>query len=215
MCGRCWDKTLQLQICAPWCPSCGLPFQGFDPGPAHLCSDCIADPPPFSGARSFGYYEGELSQVIQEFKFHGRRKLAVLLGPLVASAVTSTWARDHIDLLCPIPLHPKRKRERGFNQSELLARSVSGILGLPMEVGVLRRSRHTPPQVGLTDPERLRNVRGAFLCARPDLAAGKRVLLIDDVMTTGATLRSATKTLLAGGALRVAAVTVARAVPHT
>ncbi len=214
VCGRCWDKLLQLRISAPWCPSCGLPFQGFDPGPAHLCSDCIADPPPFSGARSFGYYEGELSRVIREFKFHGRRKLASLLGPLVAAAVSATWEREQIDLLCPVPLHPKRRHERGFNQSELLARSMSESLGLPLVPGVLRRARHTPPQVGLTDPERLRNVRGAFL-ARPDLAAGRRVLLIDDVMTTGATLRNATSALLAGGALRVAAATLARAVPHT
>jgi ComF family protein len=215
ICDACWEKALALRIDPPVCPACGLPFEGFDPGDAHLCSDCISNPPPFSGARSFGYYEGELSRTVQEFKFHGRRNLAALLGPLLAGVLVSTWGRDQIDLLCPVPLHPKRKRERGFNQSELLANSASQLLAIPLARDLLRRTRHTPPQVGLTDPERMHNVRGAFRCPRPELVAGRRVLLVDDVMTTGATLGSAARELLNAGALRVGAVTVARAVPHT
>ena len=199
---------------APCCAVCGLPFEGFDPGDAHLCSDCTSNPPPFSGARSFGYYEGELSLTVQEFKFHGRRNLAALLGPLLAGALASAWGRDQIDLLCPVPLHPKRKRERGFNQSELLASSASQLLAIPLARDLLRRTRYTPPQVGLTNPERMHNVRGAFRCPRPELIAGRRVLLVDDVMTTGATLGSAARELLDAGALRVGAVTVARVVPH-
>jgi ComF family protein len=214
ICDGCWERVLALRIEPPVCPSCGLPFHGFDPGSAHLCADCISDPPLFAGARSFGYYEEELSRVVREFKFHGRRHLAALLGPLLAGAVLSAWNRDQIDLLCPIPLHPRRRRERGFNQSELLASSVSDLLAVPVSRDLLRRTRHTPPQVGLTDPERTRNVRGAFSCPRPSLAAGRRILLLDDVMTTGATLRSAASALLAAGALRVGAVTLARAVPH-
>jgi ComF family protein len=214
ICAGCWEKALALRIDPPFCAACGLPFEGFDPGDAHLCSDCTSNPPSFSGARSFGYYEGELSLTVQEFKFHGRRNLAALLGPLLAGALASAWGRDQIDLLCPVPLHPKRKRERGFNQSELLASSASQLLAIPLARDLLRRTRYTPPQVGLTNPERMHNVRGAFRCPRPELIAGRRVLLVDDVMTTGATLGSAARELLDAGALRVGAVTVARAVPH-
>lgn len=212
MCAVCWDKAMALRIQPPWCTCCGIPFQGFNPEPGHLCSDCMSSLPPFSGARSFGYYEGELSRAVQEFKFHGRRNLSSLLGPLAARAVLGTWSREEIDLICPIPLHPRRMRERGFNQSERIARSVSDLLGILSSPGALRRIRHTPPQVGLTDPERLRNVRGAFHAPHPGLVSGKRILLVDDVMTTGATLRSAARALLDAGAMRVCAVTVARAV---
>jgi ComF family protein len=213
LCLRCWERTQALQLVRPWCPSCGLPVSYPDTETAHLCGECVSSPPLFSGARSYGNYSGELSRIIQEFKFRGRRNLVRLLGPLMARAFFDSWDREQIDMLIPIPLHPKRRRERGFNQSELLARSLSTMLALPCCSQVIRRVRYTEPQVGLRDPERLRNVRGAFCCVRPDLAARKRLLLIDDVMTTGATARSATESLLSGGALRVSILTVARAVP--
>jgi ComF family protein len=214
VCGQCWARAQQLRIAAPWCSCCGLPFQGFDPGPGHLCSECITDPPPFSAARSFGYYEAELSRIVLELKFRGRRVLSRLLGPLLQAAFLDSWHREEIDLIVPVPLHRARKRERGFNQSELMGRELASLLVLPLRTDALRRSRNTPPQVGLSDPERLSNVRGVFGCGEAERIRGKRVLLVDDVMTTGATVRSAAETLLGNGALRVAVLTVARAVPH-
>jgi ComF family protein len=214
LCPRCWDECLRLSIHPPWCPSCGIPFQGFDPDSGHLCSRCILDPPPFSGARSFGYYTAHLSRTIQEFKFRGRKDLVRLLAPLLAGALVDSWECDGFDFLIPVPLHPKRKRKRGYNQAGLLARSLSRLVGIPCCERALMRVRDTAPQVGLSDSERSRNVRNVFQCVDQAAICGKRLLLIDDVMTTGATLASAAQTLLVSGALRVSTLTLARAVTN-
>jgi ComF family protein len=145
-------------------------------------------------------------------KFSGRRNLAGLLAPLLVAAFYDTWSREEFDLVAPVPLHPKRRRERGYNQSELLARSLARQIAVPFDNVALVRIRPTLPQVGLTDVQRMENVRGAFGCGEPRRVSNKRVLLIDDVMTTGATASSATQTLLKGGAARVSVLTVARAV---
>jgi ComF family protein len=213
VCDSCWAKALKLEIVRPWCPSCGIPFQTFDPGPEHLCSECSRETPPFSGARSFGYYRAELSRLVQGLKFEGRKNLSGLLSPLMAQAFVNSWDHRQIDQIVPVPLHPKRRRERGFNQAAVLARGLARLIGLPCCEQALRRVSATLPQVGLTDAERVKNVRGAFHCGKPDLVAAKRILLIDDVMTTGATVRSACEGLLEGGALRVSVLTLARAVP--
>ncbi len=213
LCDACWHKTLQLRIREPWCPSCGLPFQDFGSAESHLCGDCILNPPAYSGARSFGYYAAELSRIVQCLKFQHRQNLAGLLSPLMASTFFECWDRREFDAVVPVPLHPKRRRERGYNQAGLLGRGLSRHIAVPFFEQSLARVQHTLPQVGLTDPERLRNVRGAFRCRAPEKVAGRRVLLVDDVMTTGATVASAAEALLAGGALRVSVLTAARAVP--
>jgi ComF family protein len=214
ICGTCWERIEALRLRRPWCPLCGLPLP-FPEGTTEewLCGECTTSPPPFSGARSFGYYTAELSKAIQEFKFHGRRNLTAHLAPLLARSFSESWRRDEIDMVIPVPLHPRRKRQRGFNQSELLARSLASLLALPCRPDSLARVRYTEPQVGLRDPERLRNVQAAFRCVKPGLLARRRVLLIDDVMTTGATVRSAASVLMRSGTLRVSVLTVARAVP--
>lgn len=213
VCEPCWARALALEIVRPWCASCGIPFQTFNPEPEHLCSECSRETPPFSGARSFGYYRAELSRLVQGLKFEGRKNLSGLLSPLLAQALVNSWDHRQIDLVVPVPLHPKRRRERGFNQSAVLARGLARLTGLSFCEQALRRVSPTVPQVGLSDAERVRNVRGAFHCGRPDLIAAKRILLVDDVMTTGATARSACESLLGGGALRVSVLTLARAVP--
>jgi ComF family protein len=212
VCRRCWENSLRLCIARPWCPCCGLPFHTPDPQDTHLCSQCATQVPPFSGARSFGYYTGELSRVIQQFKFRGRRNLAALLAPLLARTFCESWEQDEFDLIVPVPLHRKRQRRRGFNQAAILGARLGRLLAIPWTGDVLRRSRDTRPQVGLTDSERQSNLHRAFRCDRPAALAGKRVLLLDDVMTTGATLASAADALLEGGAKQVSALTVARAV---
>lgn len=213
VCQRCWKSVLALRISHPWCPSCGVPFQSAAIEPGYLCGDCILQMPVYAGARSFGYYRGELSRLIQGLKFENRRNLVGLLSPLMAQAFVSSWEPEEIDFVVPVPLHPRRRRERGFNQSVLLARGLVRLVGVPLSEAVLVRARNTPPQVGLTDAERRHNVRQAFHCDRPGLVAHKRLLLVDDVMTTGATVCSASQALLDAGARRVSVLTVARAVP--
>lgn len=213
ICQRCWKSVLALRISPPWCPSCGAPFPSAAIEPGYLCGECTIRMPPYAGARSFGYYRGELSRLIQGLKFENRRNLVELLSPLLAQTFVSSWEREEIDLVVPLPLHARRRRERGFNQSVLLARGLVRLVGVPMSEAALVRTRNTPPQVGLTDAERHHNVRQAFHCDRPEQVARKRLLLVDDVMTTGATVCSASQALLEAGALRVSVLTVARAVP--
>jgi ComF family protein len=209
ICDNCWQKVTALKIRPPRCSSCGLPFYSFEENSERLCGDCIQQMPPYAGARSFGHYSAELSRVIQEFKFGGRQNLVGLLAPLLADAFFDAWGRDEFDLVVPVPLHPKRKRDRGYNQAELLAVSLARLLAIPYCKALLR-IRSTQPQVGLTDSQRLENVRKAFSCYRPKRISKQRILLIDDVMTTGATVESAAQALLDAGAWRVSVLTVAR-----
>jgi competence protein ComFC len=209
ICSSCWNKAIALRIAPPRCSSCGLPFQNFEENSEHLCGNCIQKMPPYAGARSFGYYTAELSGIIQGLKFKGRRNFAGLLAPLLSETFFGSWRREDFDLIVPIPLHWKRKRERGYNQSELLARLLASQIAIP-HIHALVRGRPTLPQVGLTDSQRFENLRKAFRCAKTNQISGRRVLLIDDVMTTGATVASAAQTLLEGGALRVSVLTVAR-----
>jgi len=210
VCAECWGKSVALKIQSPRCSSCGLPFQTLREDSDHLCGNCILQPPPYSGARSFGYYTAELRALVHGLKFQGRRNLAGLLATLLAEVFFENWNRENFDGLSPVPLHSRRKRERGYNQSELLARSLSLKIAVPC-VDSLRRIRPTLPQVGLTDVQRHENVRRAFACKDEALIRKKRILLIDDVMTTGATVSSAARALLDGGALRVSVLTLARA----
>ena len=212
ICPACWEKVLQQRITDPLCPSCGVPFQSLETGSTHLCGPCILHPPPYSGARAFGRYSSELSCIIQAFKFGGRQNLAGLFAPLLAATLQESWSPREIDLIVPVPLHPKRRRDRGYNQALLLAHDLARHVGVPLRSDVLHRVRSTLPQVGLSDAERARNLKRAFQCKKPAALKGLRVLLIDDVMTTGSTVASAAEALLEGGALRVSVLTLARAV---
>ena len=210
LCDDCWRKILELRIVGPSCPSCGMPLPGLAPGSTSICLDCLQKVPPYVGARSFGYYSMEMRQLIHELKFNGRRNLAELAAPLLARTLLDSWRREDFDFITAVPLHPARRRDRGFNQSELLARSLASVVGIP-EVNTLRRVTNTRPQIGLSDTQRQENVRNAFRCAHPEKVTGKRILLIDDVMTTGATVMWASQALLDAGAEKVAVMTAARA----
>lgn len=211
ICDNCWNKAVALKIIPPFCSCCGLPLNISEKDATQLCGKCLIQIPCYSGARSFGHYADELSRLIQGLKFHGRRNLAALLASLLASVFFECWNRDEIDLIVPIPLHPKRKRERGFNQSELLARALAALAAIPFSSRLLIRTRSTLPQVGLSDSQRLENVRNAFRCVDDRQLCKKRILLVDDVMTTGATASSAAQTLIEAGCFRVSVLTVARA----
>lgn len=169
---------------------------------------CRRGATPFDWARGYGVYEGHLRQVIHLLKYDGMESLARPLGVLLAGLLVQAGP---VDLLVPVPLYWWRLWRRGFNQSELLAREVSGLAGVPLAAGVLRRSKNTATQTGLTSHQRRLNVRGAFQVSRPDTVAGKTVALVDDVITTGATVGACARALRRAGAARVVVLALARA----
>ena len=186
-----------------------LPRAGAEP--AGLCATCQADASArLSGLRVAARYEGAVRQAIRQLKYYRQRRLAEPLGDLLADVCAAL--APQIDLIVPVPLHPSRQRQRGYNQAELLARRCAARLGLPVRSDVLTRVRATPPQVGLGAAARVANVAGAFAAsaAAPAALAGRRLLLVDDVCTSGATLASAADALLAAGAVSVWGLAVAR-----
>ena len=175
--------------------------------PSRPCSTCTTDPPQYDYARSAAVYEGALREALHAFKFSGKRALARPLGDLALEQCVASLP-DGIDAAIAVPLARERERERGFNQAALLAQRIAGRLGVPTRPRWLARVRATRPQSDLTAAERHANVRGAFQ-ASPQVA-GRHVLVVDDVLTTGATLRECARALHDGGARRVGVLTVAR-----
>ena len=193
----------------PHCVVCGAPFIGEGSSGERPCGGCAAQPPPFRRARAFGAYGAALEELIIAFKFHGRRDLAAPLAGLLCLALDEEYIDP--DLVAPVPLSRRRLRARGYDQAWLLARATGRILGVDARPRALRRVRHTPPQSSLTSSARRQNVRGAFEPG-PDGVVGLNVLLIDDVMTTGATVSECASALTRAGAARVQVATVARSV---
>jgi ComF family protein len=177
---------------------------------AALCGYCRRGAFRFEKARSFGYYEGALREILQQYKYGGLRPLAGPLGDRLAQTLMrhrdSAW-----DMVLPVPLHRNRERQRGFNQAGLLAVRVGKLCGIPLGGRDCVRVRDTPPQTGLRAAERRKNVRGAFAVPRPERVRGRRVLLVDDVLTTGATADACARALLEAGARSVWVLTLARA----
>ncbi len=201
----------------PRCVGCGRGGHWFCPA----CVAAIVPAPagdvglePLAGLWVMGLYEDPLRVAIQALKYEGRRQVAGPLGRLLAATYQQQMQRNapaQFDTLLPVPLHPRRQAERGYNQAALLARRLAREAGLSLREDVLRRSRQTPPQVGLDRARRRANVAGAFTCppGHPALA-GKTLLLVDDVCTTGATLAACAEALRAAGARDVWALTLAR-----
>ncbi len=196
------------------CAGCGLFLRGNAALPETLyCGLCLQGAFVFEQARSFGRYEGVLRNLIHHLKYDGFRPLARPLGNHLASAVQRLDAAS-FDLVLPVPLHSKRQRRRGFNQAALLAAELSKACGYRMGAADCVRVRDTRPQMGLRAAERQRNVAGAFEVPRPERLHSRRLLLVDDVITTGATVNACAQTLLDAGAGRVSVVTLARAHPE-
>jgi ComF family protein len=202
-CPRCLGE-IDL-IPPPYCSCCGAPFRGAV-GLEHLCQECLTNPPPFARARAVAFYEGRVLQAIHRLKYQRQLIYGKFLGQLLAASPSRQWVAA-ADLLVPVPLHPRRLRWRGFNQAVLLAQAFPDI---PLGRDILVRRRPTLPQLKLSPEERRTNVKGAFLVPEPAAVAGKTVLLVDDVYTTGATAKECARALKRAGAGQVEVLTVAR-----
>ena len=196
---------------SPLCPKCGRPFPKSPSSIDHFCGDCLLSEQPFDTARSAAFHSGVVRARINQLKFGGRlSRVAPLVELLVA---TFERTEPEVDLVIPVPLHVRRLRQRGFNQAGFLAKGVGRRLRLPVDFGVLLRRRWSEPQTRLKRAERLQNVKGVFHVNKPDLLRDRSVLLIDDVYTTGSTMKECAASLRASGATAIHGLTVSRAVP--
>jgi ComF family protein len=202
----CPECEAQIEwVESPLCTCCGRMFESQN-GADRVCGDCQTEPPPFARARAAALYDGPVTRAITGFKFS--RQMAFL--PVMQHWLKRPLCLELVaaaDFLAPVPLHPKRIKDRGFNQSLLLAQ---GFPGAPVAREALIRKRHTIPQVGLKPKERQENVKGAFAVTDPARVKGKSVLLIDDLYTTGSTVKECARVLLKAGARQVEVLTVAR-----
>jgi competence protein ComFC len=209
-CGRegnliCTDCRRQLPALGPTCPLCGRPQAD-----EVICPACCARISPLDSVRSPYRFQGVVRQAVHDLKYRGLRAMARPLGELLAAYLVRRPIEA--DALVPVPLHRRRLRERGYNQSALICRELSRLCGLPVVTEVVLRVSDTPPQVRAADAaSRRANVAGAFVC-RDGRLKGKRVIVVDDVCTSGATLESCAAVLKGGGAAYVAGLTVAREV---
>lgn len=200
-----------LDLTHPACPCCALPYPTLD-GTDHRCADCLRQPPPFLWTVAAGLYEATLREAIWRYKYRRMLTLERPLVRLLADAVAPRLADFSPDLLVPVPLYPSRLRERGYNQALLLTRALGRQCDVAVAARLLARRRSTAQQQGLSAADRHANLRDAFAVTRP--LDGERVLLVDDVMTTGATARSCAQALLDGGAAVVAVAVLGRARRH-
>lgn len=213
-CLSCGEATHGIDLCAacradlpdnlPACPRCALPLST----PAPACGECLASPPPFSLAIAPWRYEAGIARLLPRFKFQRDLAVGEVLAACAARQLGDWQGWEGITRLVPMPLHATRLGQRGYNQALELARPFARNHALRIDTGALTRTRATSPQTDLDAAARRRNLRGAFV-AEP--LSGDVVLLVDDVITTGATAREAARTLIRAGATEVRVLALARA----
>jgi len=224
MCGGVLASASSLPICqrclaalgpltGPLCDRCGRPF----PSQASLdarnpqCFACRRGLYAFDAARSYGAYSDEMVKAITLLKYHRLTRLGGWFAKKLQATVEVNPILRKADVLVAVPLHPTRRRERGYNQTELIAKPLGRLLGIPLDAGALVRTKPRPPQLFLSRRERWLSVRGAYEIRGGSRIDNQRVLLIDDVFTTGATLDACARVLKKAGAKSVMGLTVARA----
>lgn len=200
-CSECWSSIKRYT--GPACSICGLPA----PSPVTgICGECLRKKPPFSKILCYGIYDGALKESIHLLKFHGIKRIAKPLGSLLLELRPGNYAA-----IVPVPLHPKKLKEREFNQTALLGRHLSRVLKIPLLLDSLVKIRETKLQTEVGRTGRLGNLKKAF--AVSGNLAGKRLLLVDDVITTGATVSECSSVLIKAGASDVAVIALARSMP--
>ena len=209
LCATCWSKLSLIE--PPYCARLGIPFT-YDPGPGLLSMEAIAAPPAYDRARAAVRYDDIARALVVRFKYADRLDLAPMMGQWMARAGRELL-RD-ADALVPVPLHWRRLWARRFNQSAALAEAISAMSKIAVLHGALQRVRATPQQVGLSKAQRADNVQGAFRvpAERKAEVAGRRLVLVDDVLTSGATVDTCARALLRAGAAHVDVLVFARVV---
>ena len=206
LCAKCWRDVAFIR--APLCERMGIPLP-FDTGGPSVSAAALADPPDYDRARAAAHFAGTARQLVHGFKYADRQEMRVLLGAWLQAAGQDLL--DDAHLILPVPMSRRRLFWRTFNQAAILAHEIGRRSGLPVSTAVLRRRRATRPQVGLTRAQRRDNMEGAFAIEkrRRGLVAGHNILLIDDVITTGATVNACARALKRAGAARVDVLAVA------
>ena len=236
LCGTPLVNISRLPVCPPClsdirpiaggvCARCGerllSPYVLGGDATLALCGLCRRLEPPFARAVAYGSYDGGLRELIHLLKYEQVRPAAAVLGRMLAEAVSgldSCWSRRPV-MVVPVPLHARKLRQRGFNQSELIARAAirqdasklgAGRGRMELRTGILERRRETQSQTGLTRHQRRENIRGSFAVAQPEEISGREILLVDDVFTTGTTVSECARVLRRAGASKIYVATVAR-----
>lgn len=193
LCGSCWRQVPWIED--PVCDRLGLPL-AYDLGPGAVSAEALANPPQFERLRAACTYEGVAPRLVHALKFSDQRHLAEAIGAMMARAGRHLIAEKDV-VLVPVPLHPLRRMQRRYNQSALLARAIGSITGVPVLYSAAKRVKRTRQQIALSRGERMRNLQGAFVITPQGRSAlaGKRVVLVDDVHTTGATLNALTQVI--------------------
>ena len=208
LCPRCWSAIRLIE--RPFCERLGTPFER-NLGEGLISPQAMADPPVFARARAVARFEdGPARTLAHRLKYSDRGELAPPIARWMARAGADLLA--DADLLAPIPLHPLRLWRRRFNQAALLAREISRQSGKPRDLGALLRVKATQSQVGLSRAQRADNVQGAFRVAEGAAVRARKIVLVDDVLTSGATVNAASRALLRAGAARVDVLVFARVV---
>lgn len=199
VCKECWQSIRPYT--GPKCRKCGRPLTS---DASTICGDCIQDSPAFESARSFGLYEGALRKAINLLKYHNVIRLSKPLSDILLQVDI-----PEVDAVLPVPLFKKRLRQREFNQSALIAKYTAEGLGSMLVTDSLVKMRETKPQVGLRSDERRKNMKNAFGVVNGNSVEGRKILLIDDVSTTGATVRECSRVLKKAGAANIHVLTLA------